>query len=123
MTFLFIEQLVIIGEDNEILFTGMQMERRQHLPLANVDFSLCVNIKTDQGGSIVSNLPGDLRWNDESKALCIDNTGVVKFISGQHLVCDSISRINDDRWHEIAVVYSNEYKRYPEEIFAMCIYQ
>ena len=104
------EELVIIGEDNEILFSGMQMERRQPLPLANVDFSLSVDIKTDQGGSIVSNLPGDLRWNDESKALYIDNTGVVKFISGKHLVCDSISRINDDQWHEIAVVYSNEYK-------------
>ena len=114
--FQFIEELIIFGENDEILFSGVQMERRQPLPLANVDFSLCVNVKTGQGGSIVSNLPGDLRWNDESKALCVDNTGIVRFIAGQHLVCQSTSRISDNEWHEIAVVYSNEHKRYHEEI-------
>ena len=90
------------------------MEHRQPLPLASVDFSLCVNIKTDQGGCIVSNLPGNLRWNDQSKCLWVDPAGIVKFISGENIVCDSISRVNDDQWHEIAVVFSNETKRYEE---------
>jgi hypothetical protein len=115
----YIEELFILGEEKEIRFTGMEMERRRPLPLANVDFSLCVNIKTVQGGSIVSNLPKNLKWNDESKALCVDRTGVVRFISGQNIVCESTSRVNDDRWHEIAVVYSNEHQRYLMEKFLL----
>jgi hypothetical protein len=91
----------------------MQMVNRATLPLANVDFSLCVNIKTSQGGNIISNLPENRRWRNVSKALCVDPTsGVVKFISGENIVCESFSRVNDDKWHEIAVVYSNEDKRY-----------
>ena len=89
------------------------MATRAALPLANVDFSLCVNIKTRQAGNIVSNLPENLRWNDECKALCVDQTaGVIKFISGENILCESFSRVNDDKWHEIAVVYSSEDKRY-----------
>jgi hypothetical protein len=91
----------------------MEMVNRDTLPLANVDFSLCVNIKTSQGGNIISNLPENRRWRNSSKALCVDPTaGVVKFISGENILCESFSRVNDDKWHEIAVVYSNEDKRY-----------
>ncbi|CAB4012131.1 NFX1-type zinc finger-containing 1-like, partial [Paramuricea clavata] len=103
------EELVIFGEEGEFSFNGMQMETRAALPLANVDFSLCVNIKTRQAGNIVSNLPENLRWNDECKALCVDQTaGVIKFISGPNILCESFSRVNDDKWHEIAVVYSSK---------------
>jgi hypothetical protein len=89
----------------------MEMASRPGLPLAGVSFSLCVNIKTHQAGNIVSNLSENLRWNAESKALYVDTTGVIKFISGGNTVCESFSTVNDDQWHEIALVYSNEDKR------------
>ena len=90
----------------------MEMLPCEALPLAKADFSLCVRIKTNQAGNIVSNLPENFRWNDDCKALCVDPTGIVKFISGRNIACESTTQINDDRWHEVAVVYSNEDQRY-----------
>lgn len=84
----------------------------EELPLGNVDFSLCMNIKTRQAGTIVGNLPENLIWMNDSKALCVDANGVVKFIAGENILCESFSRVNDDKWHEIAAVYSNEDERY-----------
>ena len=100
-----------MGENNEITFNGMQMAVRGALPLANTDFSLSVRIKTSQAGNIVSNLPENRRWNDECKALCVDPTGVVRFVSGENIVCESFTRVNDDKWHEIGIVYSSEDER------------
>ena len=91
------------------------MALRQAVPLARADFSMCVKIKTSQAGNIVSNLPEDRRWNNESKALYVDPTGIVKFVTGRLIVCESLTQINDDRWHEVAVVYSNEDQRYCED--------
>lgn len=110
-----IEEIVILGEDNEVSFNdGTETKNHARLPLANVDFSLCVHIKTNQAGTIVSNFPGNRRWKNESKALFVDATGNVKFVFGEEILCQSFSRVIDDKWHEIAVVYSNEDKRYYE---------
>ena len=107
----YIEEKVIFGEENEISFNGMEMATHEALPLGNVDFSLCVNIKTRQAGTVASNFPEDRRWKNESKALFVDATGVAKFVCGGHTLCESFSQINDDSWHEIGVVYSSEDKR------------
>ena len=88
------------------------MKSHGTLPLAGVDYSFCVHIKTNQAGSIFSNLPEDRRWTNESKALFVDTTGGVKFVSGENILCESFSRVDDGSWHEIAVVYSNEEKMY-----------
>ena len=107
-----IEELEIFGDDNEVSFNGMQMVSLATLPLAGVDFSFCVHIKTNRAGNIVSNLPEDRRWTNESKALFVDAAGIVKFVSSENILCESSSRVDDDSWHEIAVVYSYEDNRY-----------
>ena len=103
---------MIFGEDNEVSFNGMEMATRDTLPLAGADFSFCVHIKTNQAGNIVSNLPENRRWTNESKALFVDDTGNAKFVSGEDILCESLLRVDDDNWHEIAVIYSNEDKRF-----------
>ena len=103
---------MILGENNEVSFNGKERKNHTSLPLADVDFSLCVHIKTKQPGNIVSNFPGNKRWTHDSKALFVDATGNVKFVSGREVLCQSYSFVNDDKWHEIAVVYSSKDTRY-----------
>ena len=102
----------MIDEDDGMAFTGMGMDTGEMLPLANADFTLCATFKTKQAGTIAINLPESQIWNVECKALCVDPDGAVIFISGENVLCRSFSHVNDDNWHEIAVVYSNEDKRY-----------
>ena len=93
-------------------FNGRQMVNHEGLPFAGTDFSLSANIKTVRGGSIICQVPERRIWRNDSKALYVDATGVVKFTSDQNILCESHARVNDDKWHEIAVVYSDEDKRY-----------
>ena len=90
----------------------MGMDTGEMLPLANVDFSLCITFKTKQAGIIAINLPDNREWNVKCKALCVDRNGTVIFVSGEKVLCRSSTRVNDNIWHEIAVVYSNKDDRY-----------
>ena len=102
----------MIDEDDGMAFTGMGMDTGEMLPLANADFSLRAIFKTKQAGFIAINLPESQMYNVECKALCVDPNGAVIFVSGENVLCRSFSHVNDNNWHEIAVVYSNEDKRY-----------
>ena len=88
------------------------MATGEKLPLANADFSLCATFKTKHSGIIAINLPESQMYNAECKALCVDLDGTVIFLSGENVLCRSFSSVTDDIWHEIAVVYSNDDKRY-----------
>ncbi|XP_028413342.1 NFX1-type zinc finger-containing protein 1-like [Dendronephthya gigantea] len=104
------EEVVLLKKDNVIDLNGTNNFPFEKLPMANEDFSFYVNIKTTQAGTIFSSMPGNRRWSSESKALCVDRTGFVRFISGEDIVVESYSRVDDDRWHEIGLVYSGEEK-------------
>ncbi|XP_028413341.1 NFX1-type zinc finger-containing protein 1-like isoform X2 [Dendronephthya gigantea] len=104
------EELVVVRKEDTFSFNGRKVLICENVPLANVDFSFYVNIKTAQAGNILSVMPENRRWLNESKALCVDETGIVKFIFGENIVCESYSRVDDDKWHEIGLVYAQEEK-------------
>ena len=106
-----LEEATIFGEQEQT-FNGRHMANCEGLPLAGTDFSLYANVKTRQAGCIFCSIPENRMWMNDSKALIIDATGVIQFISGPNVMSEGHSRVNDDKWHEVAVVYSEENKRY-----------
>ena len=102
---------MIFGEEKQA-FDGTRVETCESLPFARTDFSLCTSIKSKRIGCIVCSVPENRVWEDDSKALIIDAAGLIEFISNQNILARSYSRVDDNKWHEVAVVYSDENKRY-----------
>lgn len=99
-------------DDHIERFNGQDMIMSEGLLLAGNDFSISTEVKTRQGGAIISSVAVDGRWTNNSKLVYIDPNGTVKFIAAQNTLCETYSSVNDDKWHEIAVVYSEEENRY-----------
>lgn len=84
--------------------TSVSIANSKQIDLFNKDFTIRARIKTKNGGTILSKAPKSGSWQPNAKAL---------FVRGGKLVYDigwvgavtSRQKVNDNRWHDIAMTY------------------
>ena len=97
-------------EEPPVAFDGatrLLVERPRAFDMTTADYTLFARIKTARGGSIFSKTEPDSKWVADGKALFVRN-GRLVFDIGWVGAVESRKKIDDDRWHLVAMTYTHQ---------------
>ena len=97
-------------DENEEKFDGTRVitYTKSTVNFESSDFSLAVLVKTTTPGTVISKT--GVTWSPGNVAFTISPTGTVSYqINGVGTITGT-TKVNDAKWHEVAVVYSSQEK-------------
>lgn len=87
-----------------------EVDNSHKFDLTNHDFSVTARIKTEQGGTIFSQTENSPKWVPDGKALFVRG-GRLCYDIGWVGVVTSRKRVDDGRWHDVALAWDHETAR------------
>ena len=86
--------------------TRVEVAQPEDFDLAGADYTIAARIKTKEGGSLFARAPATKKWAHGGKALFV-RKGKLVFDIGWVGEVSSRGRVDDDRWHDVAVTYQH----------------
>ena len=87
--------------------TYIELANADDLEMRERDFTITARIKTRKGGTIFAKTANEPQWVPNGKTFFVRD-GRLAFDIGWVGVSLSKRRVDDDRWHDVAVTYSHE---------------
>ncbi len=87
--------------------TRVEIASPRSLEMSGASYTVFARVKTRRGGTIFSKTRPDDKWVPDGKALFIRN-GKLVFDIGWIGAVESKRKIDDDRWHDVAMTYSHD---------------
>ena len=86
--------------------TSLEVENPEAFDLTGRDYTVAARIKTKEGGTIIAQAPADGPWAPDAKALFVRD-GKLAFDIGWVGVVESKAKVNDEKWHDVAVTWEH----------------
>ena len=86
--------------------TRVEVAQPEDFDLAGADYTISARIKTKKGGTLFARAPATKKWARGGKALFV-RKGKLVFDIGWVGEVSSRSRVDDDRWHDVALTYEH----------------
>ncbi len=105
----FASRIETTREEPPVAFDGATRVTVAHsraLEMTNADYTVSARIKTARGGTILSKTEPGSKWVPDGKALFVRG-GRLVFDVGWVGAVESKKKIDDDRWHNVALTYTH----------------